>query len=374
MIKSEQFYQAVSSLCFKGIKDSYDPVKHLMNKQLRNRQWSVTLGTEELTSTAICLLGLYRSGMASMAGLDIPKVLAALNNASKTHNYPGGIGLVIWANAVVDGLALADLLLQAGYPNLEAKHFISRLTTMESSWLLSGLLHEYKRLPTDSTRKLISIMMAEVVARFNDTTALFHHAAANAGIKDRIRKHISNFADQIYSVQALSYAAIILQQEEPLTIARSCALRLIDLQGPLGQWWWHYDSVSGGIAQAFPVYSVHQHAMAPMALMALTAANGGDFADSISLSQQWLSNNELGLNLIDLKCNTIWRDISPKENYLKKSMGNILELLGFYRGGAERSGHDLLRANFETRPYEWAWCLFAGAMSSGAPPPSPFIV
>ena len=36
---------------------------------------------------------------------------------------------------------------------------------------------------------------------------------------------------------------------------------------PHGQWWWHYDVRDGSVVERYPVYSVHQHAMAPMALL-----------------------------------------------------------------------------------------------------------
>ncbi len=373
MIESPKFYQGVSALCLQRIMDAYDPSTSLFTRQLRDREWAPTLGTEDMTSTAICLLGLIRAGLVSAVGIDVSTVLTALMEISKSHNYPGGIGLVIWANAVADGMELRNLLAQVGWPDLELTQFICRLTTMESSWLLSGLLHEYKRLPAESTRNSLSIVIAEIINRFDVKASLFHHATSKSSIKDRLRKHIANFADQIYSVQALSYAAILLSHEASLDIARHCALRLIDLQGGLGQWWWHYNSISGRVAQSFPVYAVHQHAMAPMALMALTVANGGDFTDVISLSQQWLSHNELGVNLVDLPSGTIWRDIGLKGNYLNKYIGQALELLGFNQGGTEGVCHDMLTVNFETRPYEWAWCLFAGAMSDNSHPPLSFV-
>ncbi len=369
MIESQKFYQDVAAFCLKGVEDSYDPVKSLMNKQLRDGAWAPTLGTEELTSTAICLLGLYRSGTATKTKIDVPGTLTALNRASQSHRYAGGIGLIIWANAVAGGTAFADLLPQTGFPDLEVDNLIPRLTTMESAWLLSGLLHEYKRLPTESTKQIVLIVLAEVSARFNSQTALFRHATNRASIKERLRSHIANFADQIYSVQALSYAAIVLEEKTPLNIAKTCALRLIELQGPLGQWWWHYNSESGAVSQAFPVYSVHQHAMAPMTLMALSAAGGGDFGNIISLSRRWLGDNELAVNLLDREKGTIWRDIQPEVNRLQKSCGDVLEVLGRHYDAYKDLSIDLLRINYETRPYEWAWCLFAGAMAAGTPPP-----
>ncbi len=54
------------------------------------------------------------------------------------------------------------------------------------------------------------------------------------------------------------------------------AAAICGLQGPEGQWWWHYDTRNGSVVEGYPVYSVHQHAMAPMALLDLREAGGTD--------------------------------------------------------------------------------------------------
>lgn len=373
MIEPKKFYQDVSQLCLDRISDSFDPSNVLFSRQLRNMKWESTFDTEDMTSTAICIIGLIRAGMAEGFGVDMSRILDALINVSKNHNYQGGMGLVIWANAVAGGVELNKLMERAGIPDIDIRQFVAPLTTMESSWLLSGLIHEYKRFPDETTKKSLIIVMDEIINRFEKKSFLFHHATDNASIKDRLRKHVANFADQIYSVQALSYAAITLGEEKPFNVAKSCASRLIDHQGTLGQWWWHYNSVSGKVAQHFPVYSVHQYAMAPMALMALTASGGGNFEDIIALSQEWINHNELGVNLKDLQTGTIWRDISPRENSLKKSVRHAMSIFGLQQTDGKNIAPDNLTVNYETRPYEWAWCLFAGAMAEGKTHPSQFV-
>ena len=73
-----------------------------------------------------------------------------------------------------------------------------------------------------------------------------------------------------------------------LDIARQCAQHICALQGKSGQWWWHYDYRTGEILEGYPVYSVHQDAMAPMALLALEEAGGGDYWAPIAKGLQWL--------------------------------------------------------------------------------------
>ena len=48
----------------------------------------------------------------------------------------------------------------------------------------------------------------------------------------------------------------------------------------MGEWPWHYDSVTGRVVSRYPVFSVHQHAMGPMMLFAASEATGVDFSRS----------------------------------------------------------------------------------------------
>ncbi len=80
---------------------------------------------------------------------------------------------------------------------------------------------------------------------------------------------MGSFADQIYPVQALARARDAHGAADPLAAANRTADRLCAAAGPAGQWWWHYDARNGAVVERYPVYSVHQHAMAPMALLDL---------------------------------------------------------------------------------------------------------
>ena len=99
-----------------------------------------------------------------------------------------------------------------------------------------------------------------------------------------------------------------------LQAADACAAMICDLQGPAGQWWWHYDSRNDRVLEGYPVYSVHQHAMAPMALHDLAAAGGADHGASIELGLSWLeSPPELAVQLIDDEQGVVWRKVARRE-------------------------------------------------------------
>jgi hypothetical protein len=319
------------------------------------------------------MIGLHRAGVASQTiGLDVTKSIDAMIEAIKRHNYPGGLGLLLWANALCNGPAIEAVCEHAGVALDEPDRHSQRLTTMETAWLVSGLAHEFMRSRSKFADTSLHAAIEELLGRYNKHTRVFRHASGGAPLGHRLRMNVANFADQIYSVQALSFAAILTGNGEGLRAADACAGRLVQLQGTLGQWWWHYDPRDGNVAQPYPVYSVHQHGMAPMALMALRKAGGVHHQQAIELSHAWINHNEMNVNMLDVQAGTIWRDIEINEGAASRAMRKAKSMLGIKRGKggvivAEPSEN--LHVNFETRPYEWAWWLFADAIAGDVSAP-----
>ncbi len=362
-----QRYKGYGPLCVAGLQRALDPVHHLYSRQLRNGEWGYTRGTEDVTGTCICLIGIDRFPLeAGTLALDPRRTLEAVIRRAARRSYPGGLGLLIWANAVVGGPKLDELVAASGMRLGDGSAYGGRLTTMEASWLLSGLLHELVRNPASRTRRVAETVMRELEERFAHGRGLMPHATRQGRLRHRVRSQLANFADQIYAVQAMAFASLVLGATSALTLARSLAERLVSFQGPRGQWWWHYDAHTGRVAERFPVYSVHQHAMAPMALMALEAAGGGGYSHAITASHDWLSRNELGVSMIDEAAQTIWRDVERGGGRLQLRLRQARMLLGRTPPG-EAGAEPALKLNRETRPYEWAWCLYAGAIAGGSP-------
>ena len=351
------------------LRDSLGASGLILDRQLRDRAWSRTLGTESLTSTAIALIGLSRAGVPpAEVGLDPGRTREALIELARRRRYPGALGLLLWANAVTGGPEPAEILALSGDSILDVRSIARRLRTLELAWLLAGLVHEHRGRPSGGLRVAIDASKDALIGRFEPRTRTFRHAGADSPGPLRLRRWVATFADQVYSIQALALTSIGGDDGRALEVASGSAGRMVELQGDRGQWWWHHDPRDGSVSGAYPVYSVHQVGMAPMALRTLTLAGGPDFARAIGASRAWVSENELGVDLVDREAGTIWRSIERADGRPGRLARHARALLG---GRDDRPGSTpaRLRVNYETRPYEWAWSLFAAAIESGERPP-----
>ncbi len=359
------FYDRLDAICQSGLSTSYNPNTHAFDLQLMDKKWQSChdfYPTEALTSTAICLIGISRAGLdPRLLGVPLQKTLDSLYDQYRQSGYRGGFGLVIWANALHHGLDIDTLQFRCGVSLDKIDRFAAALTTMETAWLASGLAHEYHRSHSGYTKKLLDAVTRELIEnRFQPETGMVSHAGTKAGATHMLRRWIANFADQIYTIQALAFVARLTDDAKSLQIAERLADKMVELQGDKGQWWWHYDARRGTVPLPYSVYSVHQHGMAPMALSAVTAAGGKDYSEAKALSRQWLSDNELGVDLVDEDNRTIWRSIEYLDNRIGDVRRKAKSLLGLAHDTATDA--QMLTVNYETRPYEWAWCLYAGAI------------
>lgn len=368
-----RFQQNMRDADISRLSESLNPSSGLFDRQLREGRWQSVARQEVLTSTAINLIALHRAQVSQAdIHLDAKKSLTMLTDAYRMKPYPGGIGLIVWANAVWDALDWQTIAERCSTGNLQERHALHKLTTMELAWLIAGALHQQRRVEIPWCEPIIEDALQILKTRFCRESGLFMHADNRSTTRHRSRKGISNFADQIYAIFALSLLSISKKNKFALEMANQCAGTLVAKQGELGQWWWHYHTRSGKIAQSFPVYSVHQRAMAPMALLALKIADGDSFDDALEKGARWIERNEMGISLVDNDAGTVWRDIELEE-WLPLRWARLLKSVAsqsfstplqmpFHR----RSG---LRTNHETRPYEWGWSLYAAAIEQGGQVP-----
>jgi len=235
---------------------------------------------------------------------------------------------------------------------------------MELAWFLAGLAHA----ASTSSRMAAELadLARETNRRLNENqgeSGYFGHLAVGKSLKGILRGRIGSFADQIYPIYAMAKFATAFNVEEALGSALSCASAICRAQGALGQWWWLYDSRTGHTSSRYPVYSVHQHGMAPMGLFALEQATGQSFKENIDRGLRWVyGSNELGVDMRDLTQNLIWRCILPKNKWTQYR-DTAMSLVRLPKESASVVPLEVL---FEERPYESGWLLYAFAKSSSA--------
>ena len=311
--------------------------------------------------TAITLLGLIEAEAAGLrARVDWRVVLKHLLDNLGWVDGVGDLGLLLWLCASA-GPAYIKRVCAAVDPATAVKCFSdSRMgKTTELAWLLAGAAHaalaceEYRR-----DFRGLALQTYEALKRNQRPGGLFGHLAKRLTVRAAVRGHIGCFADQVYPIYAMTRFAAAFEHEEALALAQRCAASICRLQGSEGQWWWHYDSVSSRVFGSYPVFSVHQDGMAPMALFAVSEAGREAFIDPIYKGLQWISGaNELDYDMRDYSDLVIWRSIEQERRH-RLFLARALGLRSPERASSESLK---LNLNFECRPYHFGWLLYAFA-------------
>lgn len=351
-------FKSFVELANRGLTAMYDSDRHLFCHRVQAVDGQIRREGISQRYTVMTLLGLFQ---AQSAGLEIffdPKeIFSALTRNLDWIDNVGDIGLFFWLCAVQE-------------PNL-VPAFASRLRlsdalesysgcdrSMEIAWLLTGLAH-IRLANADFECSELAGRTFSLLSEMQGRSGAFGHLKLGTSVASLFRSGIGSFADQVYPIMALSKYAIAFGSDEALNRAISCAEVICREQGPLGQWWWHYDSDSGKAIGRYPVYSVHQHGMGPMALLALSNAAKLDFVEPITRGLNWISQtNELNYNMCDDEAAIIWRSIYQPTT--TKYSSRVLAMLGVPTASGP------LTVLHECRPYELGWLLYALAAAVGA--------
>ena len=318
----------------------------------------VTAEGHSLRYTAIAALGLARQPIdvqrQVLAGSDAAAMATSCLTLAAGSADPGAVAISLWAAAEVAGVTddrLGTLLLNAVRS--------PSIATVDCSWaVVAGLAMP----PGGTADDLVREASARLLAG-QGPLGTFPHQLPAAGA---LRGHVGSFADQIYPIQALARYAARTGDAAALAAAEKTARRIVDLQGPAGQWWWHYDARTGDVVERYPVYSVHQHGMAPMVLAELAASGGTDHGDAVRRGFAWLGTHpECVEPLIAPDLGVEWRKVGRREPF--KAARAVNAAATRVRRGAQAPFVDRIwppgRVDYECRPYELGWLLYA----SGAP-------
>jgi len=302
-----------------------------------------------LRYTLICLLGSQR---AEAAGLSVPIEPAELRNVAmdridSPEMTPGDLALLLWADARAEGSAMDAIgfrlhkRLGSQLPDLEG---------LELSWVVIGAAEA-------GAYELCERALERQLERASAPGRLFRHRDSGR------RARFPNFATQIYGVLALATAARHgYGGDRTLATARRVAGRLLELQRSDGGWPWIFDVERGTVVEPYEVYSVHQDAMAPMALLELSEVTGDPkYRDAAIRGLDWVyGSNDLGREMLDRERGILYRSIRRKRGfdrallYANTATSTVAKpLLARARGPLEINPTD--------RPYHLGWILEAWA-------------
>lgn len=306
--------------------------------------------------TAITLIGLAQEEnvIAQVLTKTDPKAVCdhLVQDVGTSENL-GDVALLLWAAHAVgysDPAPIRKRLLEL--QPVERTH-----PTVEVAWALAALCSALH--PSDDAMR--DGLARRLLSAFDERSGVFPHMLG--GSSNGLRSHVACFADLVYPVHALSWYVKLTGNRDARDAALQCANLFCRKQGSEGQWWWHYDCRTGDVIEPYPVYAVHQDAMAPMALFAVEEATGQSFAHHIKRGLEWLARSpELGGgSLIDDDVNMIWRKVARKEP--RKMTRTLQAITSRLHPRLRAPGVDRVfpagAVDYEDRPYHLGWLFYA---------------
>ncbi len=350
------------SLAIKGLVPMFDRDQHLFCYSLKVKDGAMAREGHSHRYTMMTLMGLHRlqeSGVKSP--FDMNEISTSLLRDLTWVDNLGDLGVLLWTLGIVCPERFPEL-----QSRLELETALHRYrggrqaVTMELSWFLTGLA--YCALAYPEKRQELEVPASQVyklLTKNQGDRGFFGHQSTSVSFAGMLRGRIGSFADQVYPIYALTQFSKAFQHPDALGRALRCANGICEEQGSRGQWWWHYDAASGRVAEGYPVFSVHQHAMAPMTLFAFGDAVKKDFTPFIYKGLQWINRkNELDFEMENQAHSLVWRCIYRSRGgfarYAKARLGKFPEPI-------EHGRRSDLKVLYECRPYELGWLLYAFA-------------
>jgi hypothetical protein len=270
-------------------------------------------------------------------------------------------GMALWAAAELDldipeevARRVRSLLMDSGEWEM--------LRAQDLGMLLTGIVAQARKGRTD-WHGFAGPLFSFLWDRYHSESGLFFDAPSG------FRRRFASFATQIYLSIACYHYGEFAGSAEAIAAANACARKLIDLQGPRGEWPWFFDARSGRVLDFYEVYSVHQYGMAPALLELAERHNVRGAREALIKGFNWvLGENQLGQSMLVPELNLSVRSQVRKAELLTKTPRVLRAVKNAYFGisaGLIDSSDVSLR--LECRSYELGWILWSFGQRSDLP-------
>jgi len=351
------FVRRLRALAVPALARMYRPEDQTFVFRLRLTPGGIAAEGVSKRYTAITLIGLANEEKALvdlvLAGTDMKTVCDGLVREVGRSDNLGDVALLLWAALAIDYCDTQPIRKRL----FELQPRERMYPVVEVAWALAALCNDQH----SSSDTLRDALAARLLSAFEPRSSVFPHILGEGTTS--LRSHVACFADLVYPVHALAQYSKLTGNKMALDCARRCADLFCRKQGPEGQWWWHYDWRTGDVIEPYPVYAVHQDAMAPMALFALEEVTGQNLAPYIEKGLAWLARSpELGGgSLVDDDVTMIWRKVARREP--GKMTRTLQTLVSRFHPRLRAPGLDVIfpvgAVDYEDRPYHLGWLLYA---------------
>lgn len=178
-----------------------------------------------------------------------------------------------------------------------------------------------------------------------------------------VRRRWASFATQTYLTLACYRYGEAFGHAGAIQMANRCTRKLMDLQGPMGEWPWFYDVYQGKVVDFYEVYSVHQDGMAPAFLEHAERHDLPHATRALKNGFAWIyGNNLLGRSMLVPELGLIMRSHVRRGELHSKVKRAARALVRSAAGGFEESLRpEHLELRLECRSYHLGWVIWSFA-------------
>jgi hypothetical protein len=342
--------------CLKGLNSMYIPSEHVFSASYRmigKTMSNLRDHDKEYKYSMNCLMGLFRvRASGSPIFLDIESDYYRLvEKLDSQLSSPENIAATMWTGMCL-GIEVPAKVRSQFERVQESASESGRLTAQGLAWGIAACLEAGEEL-RDMAHAMISLAQKQYV---HPESFLVRHLPTG------FRKDFASFAASCYMAYAFLLFARKTGSQEAKEIGLRISRSLVCLQGPQGQWAWFYHVPSGKVIDYYPVYSVHQHAMAPFFLLEAIDQGYAEFREPLEKGFCWIfGNNELQKSMVAQEHRIIWRSAVRREAF--STAARFTRSFGIVRAGKKASiqEREKLLVNNECRSYELGWALWSFA-------------
>jgi hypothetical protein len=262
-------------------------------------------------------------------------------------------GMTLWSAAEL-GLRIPREVMRHIEALLSTRENWRTFRAQDLGMMLSGIVALAKADRTELCR-FAEPLFEFIVERYRGPCGVFFDAPFG------FRRRFASFASQTYlSLACYSYGELT-RNAHAIELANACTRRLIDLQGPHGEWPWFFDAQNGVVVDFYEVYSVHQYGMAPAFLECAERHGISKAKDAIIRGFNWvLGDNQRGnLMLMPELCLSIRSQVRKHELYSTKRRAARAVRNALLWNASTPIGPESLQLRLECRSYELGWLLWS---------------
>lgn len=299
------------------------------------------------------LLGMSRI-RAVPSDIDLEDVF--FTNADQLTRLPMpkyAFGLAMWAAARLKldlPFSVAKMIRQL----LEDRSSWTKFKALDLGMLLTGVVSQASVGRTEFAHHAapLSDYLSE---SFATETGLFCDSATG------YRRRFSSFAAQIHLAIACYSYGEYAGDPAMIYLGNACAKRLIELQGPHGEWPWLLDAERGSVADFYDVHSVYQFGMAPALLEFAERHDVEGASAALVRGFIWIfGENQLRRSMLVPSLQMIHHSQTLQNTFWAKNRHRIFTMAGVYLcRDAQWVDASKVAIRTECHSHELAWILWA---------------